>query len=215
MFDRYTPEALYEHIRRDVTDTTPATPEIPASALSILAALARYDVPTYRHSLRVAGLVWDMALLVPLNRAEQERIWLAGLLHDCGKLWTPQRILRHRGTLNAADAAIVRRQSSDAATILATLPGLNHIAGLLPNHSEHGERRYVIGVTISTMQTRVLVLANDLDEMAHATPALSTTQIRHILQREAGRRWDERLAKRLVWAWPFANSAALEIAVGA
>ena len=215
MFDRYTPEALYEHIRRDVTHITPSAPEIPASALSLLAALARYDVPTYRHSLRVAGLVWDMALLVPLNRAEQERIWLAGLLHDCGKLWTPQRILRHHGTHNAVDAAIVRRQSSDAATILATLPGLNHIAGLLPNHSEHGERRYVIGVTISTMQTRVLVLANDLDEMAHATPALSTTQIRHILQREAGRRWDERLAKRLVWAWPFANSAALEIAVGA
>ena len=91
------------------------------------------------HSLHVAILAGLMGRWLHWPREYRERLLLAGLLHDVGKLKIPGEILNKPGKLTPQEMAIVRRHSTYSAEILAKC-GLSGEADIMAGVLQHHER---------------------------------------------------------------------------
>ncbi len=70
------------------------------------------------HTARVAALSSDIALRLGADSLTIERIRLAALLHDVGKLTIPSMILKKPARLNKWEFAVVQRHTTDGAAML-------------------------------------------------------------------------------------------------
>lgn len=91
------------------------------------------------HSLHVAILAGLMGRWLHWPREYRERLLLAGLLHDVGKLKIPDAILNKPGKLTPEEMAIARRHSIYSAEILAKC-GLAGEADIMAGVLQHHER---------------------------------------------------------------------------
>ncbi len=91
------------------------------------------------HSLHVAILAGLMGRWLHWPREHRERLVLAGLLHDVGKLKISDEILNKPGKLTSSEMDIVRRHSSYSAEILAKC-GLSGEADIMAGVLQHHER---------------------------------------------------------------------------
>lgn len=91
------------------------------------------------HSLHVAILAGLMGRWLHWPREHRERLVLAGLLHDVGKLKISDNILNKPGKLTTAEMDIVRRHSAYSAEILAKC-GLSGEADIMAGVLQHHER---------------------------------------------------------------------------
>ncbi len=66
------------------------------------------DKGTYLHSVSVAGLMAQMAVLLEFDEDLVDEIGRAGILHDLGKLLIPNAILNKPGELNVAEKRMIR-----------------------------------------------------------------------------------------------------------
>lgn len=76
-------------------------------ATSLFYALRTKHTSTADHSLRVALCCSEWASRMGLNEATRDRIEVAALLHDLGKIGIPDRILRKAGKLTADEQLVV------------------------------------------------------------------------------------------------------------
>lgn len=91
---------------------------------------------TAQHSVRVANLAKFLAHTYGLSNAQCEKIEVAGLLHDLGKLHTPDKILEKRGKLNSIERSIMNQHSYETYEILRHIKGLDEIALWAAFHHE-------------------------------------------------------------------------------
>ncbi len=90
-----------------------------ASALETFANIVdERDPSTYRHSVRVAAYVAELAEALGLPRAEVGRLRWAGRLHDLGKVAVDAAVLRKPGGLDSNEWAAVRRAPRLSARLL-------------------------------------------------------------------------------------------------
>ena len=68
---------------------------------------------TYQHSQKVAELSRYLAIKLGLNEHDQEMLYIAGLVHDIGKLKTPDEILHKEGSLNKQEYTRIKRHTID------------------------------------------------------------------------------------------------------
>jgi HD-GYP domain-containing protein (c-di-GMP phosphodiesterase class II) len=66
------------------------------------------DKGTYLHSVVVAGLMAQMAVLLEFDDEMVDEIGRAGILHDLGKLLIPNAILNKPGKLSTAELRLIR-----------------------------------------------------------------------------------------------------------
>lgn len=112
-----------------------------ASVEALAAAVDARDPATHDHSRRVARIARTIAERMGLPRDEIERIELAALLHDIGKLGVPDDVLRKPSKLTPSEWAIVRAHPSIGAEILAAHPQLQAIVPLVAAHHERWDGR--------------------------------------------------------------------------
>ncbi len=91
------------------------------------------------HSLHVAILAGLMGRWLHWPREHRERLVLAGLLHDVGKLKISDDIMNKPGKLTPEEMDIVRRHSAYSAEILAKC-GLSGEADIMAGVLQHHER---------------------------------------------------------------------------
>ena len=91
------------------------------------------------HSLHVAILAGLMGRWLHWPREHRERLVLAGLLHDVGKLKISDDILNKPGKLTSSEMEIVRHHSAYSAEILAKC-GLSGEADIMAGVLQHHER---------------------------------------------------------------------------
>ncbi|MCE2596827.1 HD domain-containing protein [Motilimonas cestriensis] len=103
----------------------------------ILAYIVDQKSPyTAMHSIRVASLAKFLAATVGLSDEVCEKIEIAGLLHDLGKLRVPTSILEKKGALTDIERSIMRQHSYDTFEILGHVKGLDEIASWAAFHHE-------------------------------------------------------------------------------
>ncbi len=91
---------------------------------------------TAQHSVRVASVAKFIALFRGLSSEQCEKVEIAGLLHDLGKLHTPDNILEKPGPLNKVERAIMNQHSYETFEILRHIKGLDEIARWAAFHHE-------------------------------------------------------------------------------
>src|SRR5690606_8142159 len=79
------------------------------SALLGLALLKKYDDYTYAHSVNVAIFSLSFGRHLGLEGRALERVGLAGLLHDLGKVRTAEAIVKKPGALTPEEIRIMQR----------------------------------------------------------------------------------------------------------
>ena len=91
---------------------------------------------TAQHSLRVADLARFLATVSGLQPIQCDKVEIAGLLHDLGKLNTPDQILEKPGPLNEIERSIMNQHSYETYEILRHIDGLGEVARWAAYHHE-------------------------------------------------------------------------------
>ena len=86
---------------------------------SLTSAVDAKDPYTCGHSERVALLSRHMSQQISLPDSEVDQIYMAGLLHDVGKIGVPESVLQKTGRLTAEEFEQMKKHPQIGARILA------------------------------------------------------------------------------------------------
>jgi hypothetical protein len=144
-----------------------------ASALETFANLVdERDPSTHRHSVRVAESVRELAEALGLPRADVQRLWWAGRLHDLGKVAVDAAVLRKPGRLDAAEWAAVRRAPRLSARLLQRFRFAAQQAKAVEYHRERldGSGYYGARGADLPLAAHFLIVADSFDAMTSERP---------------------------------------------
>jgi putative nucleotidyltransferase with HDIG domain len=105
-------------------------------AAAMVVLLDSKDEYTASHSAAVAMYCRDMALSLGMSEDEAEALHLAGLLHDLGKVGTPDAILRKDGKLDPDEWAFIHEHPAKGAEVLSHLAAYKDVADIVRYHHE-------------------------------------------------------------------------------
>jgi diguanylate cyclase (GGDEF)-like protein/putative nucleotidyltransferase with HDIG domain len=144
-----------------------------AQAVLVLAeTLDLRDTGTRAHSETVASLCRQVAEAYGLGAERVERIRLAGLLHDVGKIGVPDDVLRKPGALTPSEWAEMREHPELGARIVGSA-GLEDIAQwVLAHHERPDGRGYPYGLHGDQipLEARILAVADAFEAMTADRP---------------------------------------------
>lgn len=100
---------------------------------AIVDASSKY---TYKHSFNVANVAQALALALDRNETEAKRFYLAGLLHDIGKLAVPDTILNKQAKLSDEEFLIMKQHPYYSGVILSKVEGFEELADWIGHHHE-------------------------------------------------------------------------------
>jgi diguanylate cyclase (GGDEF)-like protein/putative nucleotidyltransferase with HDIG domain len=191
-YDRVTLEPLIEALGRE--DDREAHH---LSAVLLLAeTLDLRDAGTARHSQTVGRYAQEIAQELGFEPEAIERMRVAGLLHDIGKLAVADAILHKPAALSPREWEEVRRHSEVGARIL-TNAGLKDIAAwVLAHHERWDGGGYPHGLTAEAipLEARILAVADSYEAMTAVRPyrpaPLEAAAARAELERCAGSQFD-------------------------
>jgi len=98
--------------------------------------LAARDREIMTHCHRVASTAVAIAMELELPPEEIERIKLASMIHDIGKLAIPEVVLRKPSPLSPAEWELVRKHPERGAAMLQEAEPFSHLADLVLYHQE-------------------------------------------------------------------------------
>ena len=134
-----------------------------------------------------------------LRGEELGQIYLAGLLHDVGKIGVKDTILQKRGPLTPEEQEQVRLHVTIGYWILAELKPIRHLLpGVLHHHERYDGMGYPAGLARDQIPllARILAVADAYDAMSHQRPyreSLPYRRVEETLIKGAGTQWDKEI----------------------
>jgi HD-GYP domain-containing protein (c-di-GMP phosphodiesterase class II) len=126
------------------------------------------DPYTCGHSERVAIISRWLAQQLSLRDIEVHNIYLAGLLHDVGKIGVSEAVLRKPGELVEQEFDQICKHPRIGATILGSIKQMNEVTPAVLTHHEHfngsGYPQGLRGHNIP-LSGRIIMLADSFDAM--------------------------------------------------
>ena len=163
-------------------------------------AIEARDPYTSGHSRRVAEYATIIARAVGIKPKLVERIGMAALMHDVGKIhedFAP--ILRKPSALTSDERAIMESHSERGAQLVATVSQLEDLVPIIRHHHERwdgtGYPARISGDGIP-LGARIIMLADTIDAMTSDRPyraALGEREVLSELTRMSGRQFDPHL----------------------
>jgi HD-GYP domain-containing protein (c-di-GMP phosphodiesterase class II) len=166
---------------------------------SLTAALDAKDSYTYGHSERVARIAVELGKELGLGADDLSDIYLAGLLHDVGKIGIKDAVLCKPGALTREEYEHIKQHVTIGYSILADLhPIRNLLPGVLWHHERWDGKGYPDGLAGEAIPllARVLSVADAYDAMSTARPyreAMPCRRVEEVLTEGAGSQWDARV----------------------
>ena len=137
------------------------------TVIGLAEALDIRDTGTAKHSRTVGRYARLMALEMGLGEARAERIELAGLLHDVGKIGISDRVLTKPGPLDAEEWAQMRTHPQIGARLLSR-PELADLRGwILAHHERPDGQGYPFGLSGDEIpiEARIVAVADAYEAM--------------------------------------------------
>jgi HD-GYP domain-containing protein (c-di-GMP phosphodiesterase class II) len=162
----------------------------------LTAAIDAKDPYTWGHSERVARIAVRVGRQMGLAPAVLSDLYLAGLLHDIGKIGIRDGVLQKPGALTPDEYEHVKRHPLTGDRLVASLRPLAHLRpGVRHHHERWDGKGYPDGLAGEEipLQARILAVADACDAMMAARPyrpALDSDRIDATLTEGAGSQWD-------------------------
>lgn len=191
---------------RAVSAKRPYGPSEPPSEViqTVLAMLKARDEATCAHSQATGAWCRRLAEQMNLPPATTELIVQAGVLHDIGKIATPDSVLLKPGPLDEAEWVIMRRHAAFGADILQELPSLARCATIVRAHHERIDGAgYPDGLKGEEIpfEARVVAVADAFHAMISARPyraPIGQREALDILKKGSGTQWDPTVVSAMV-----------------
>ena len=171
----------------------------------MVAAIEARDPYTSGHSRRVANMARVIGRAMGLREREIERIVVAALLHDVGKIhevFGP--ILSKPGKLTAEESAIMRTHPTKSEELARNVSSLKDTLPLIRHHHENwdgsGYPDGLFGAAIP-LGSRIIMFADTIDAMTTDRPyraALGETAVRKELEKFRGKQFDPKIYDTLL-----------------
>ncbi len=159
------------------------------------------DSYTHGHSERVALMSRNLAKAAGLDEFTCERIYVAGLVHDVGKIGVPESVLCKPGRLTFEEFELIKQHPEIGAKILQDIRQMHDlIPGVLYHHERWDGNGYPHGIAGNDIPLfgRVIGLADAFDAMSTNRTyrrALKHEDVMAEIERCAGTQFDPELAK--------------------
>lgn len=143
---------------------------------------------TAEHSLGVARLARFLAERLGVSAENCDKIEIAGLLHDIGKLRVPDEILDKPAKLDERERTVMNTHSFETYQILRVIPGFEEIAlWAAYHHEEPGGNGYPFHLPAENLvlEARILRVADIFQAMAQDRPyraGLPAEEVREFMQ---------------------------------
>jgi putative nucleotidyltransferase with HDIG domain len=135
---------------------------------SLVKMIEARDTYTGGHSERVAKYSKDIAKAMGLSKQECNIIYESGILHDIGKIITPDSILLKPNKLTDDEYSLIKDHVTAGYEILKEIPMYNDLADIVYAHHEHhdgtGYPRALKGDEIP-LAARIMIVADAFDAM--------------------------------------------------
>ncbi len=126
------------------------------------------DIYTAGHSKRVAMYGVKIAENMGLSEQEQITIYYAGLLHDIGKILTPEAIILKPHQFDQHDYDIIKRHAADGQKIVSFISSFKEYGTIIRHHHERfdglGYPDKLAGEEIPLL-SRIMAIADSFDAM--------------------------------------------------
>lgn len=166
---------------------------------SLVATIDAKSQWTKGHSLRVANYTVNLGAKLGLRKEALERLKLAAILHDIGKIGTYEAILDKPGKLTTEELDMIQKHPSLGADILMPLKAFRAIIPIMKHHHERydgtGYPNGLAGEDIP-IEARMLALSDVYDAMRSDRPyrrGLSLEEAVMELEAGAGTQFDPAL----------------------
>ena len=143
-----------------------------ASISSLAKALDERDTYTRYHSENVAKYTVMIASSIGLSKGEIEKLRLAAILHDIGKIGIRDEILFKRDKLTSEEYKMIQKHPEKGAAILQPIPSLKDIIPYILYHHEKYDGNGLKGIKGEDIPlgARILAVADAYDALTTERP---------------------------------------------
>ncbi|WP_217915644.1 HD domain-containing phosphohydrolase [Miltoncostaea marina] len=188
-----------EILRREEEDRGADDGAVLATVVSLAASVDARHPATRHHSENVGRVAALLAAEAGLGPEHAERVRVAGLLHDVGKIGVSDDVVAAEGPLTEAQAAELSRHPEIGQRMLAG----SHLAGLaawvLHHHERMDGRGHPMGLRGGEipLESRIIAVADAFDRLVSGGPGRPAVPIGEALD-ELGRRAGDELDPAVV-----------------
>jgi HD-GYP domain-containing protein (c-di-GMP phosphodiesterase class II) len=171
------------------------------SVKSLTASIDAKDRYTRGHSDRVAHVSRQLATAMGLDANTAERVHLAGLLHDVGKIGVPESVLCKQGKLTDEEFAQIKKHPEQGFAILRDIPLLDDVLpGVLHHHERFDGTGYPHGLAGERIPlvARIIAVADAFDAMSSTRsyrPAMPRATVLEKMRLGIGSQFDPRVGQ--------------------
>src|SRR5260221_2121285 len=175
------------------------------TSLLALTALKRYDHYTFTHMVNVSVLAIAQARSLSMDGTLLREFGFAALMHDIGKVQTPQEVLNNPGKLSKEEFQIMQRHVVDGAHILRRTPEMPALAPIVA--FEHHLRQDLSGYPTNighrnlNLCTQIVSIADVYDALRSNRvyrEGLSSDRIKSIMAKKDDPAFNPRLLRRFI-----------------
>ncbi|HUI51805.1 MAG TPA: HD domain-containing phosphohydrolase [Terriglobales bacterium] len=169
----------------------------------LAAAIDEKDPYTRGHSGRVAKYSMIIAQEMRLSAEDLDKLRIAALLHDVGKIGVDDRVLKKPGSLTPEEFEIMKTHTTKGANIMRPVSQLKDMLPGIELHHEHMDGRgYPYGLTGPQIprMARIIAVADTLDAMTTNRPYQTAMDLEYALGRIkalAGSKFDDAIVVAL------------------
>ena len=169
----------------------------------LAAAIDEKDPYTRGHSDRVAKYAVMLGQQLGLSAEDLDRLRIASLLHDVGKIGVDDRVLKKPGALTPEEFVIMKQHPSKGANIMRPVAQLKDMLPGIELHHEHVDGHgYPYGLKGDDipLMARIIAVADTLDAMTTHRPYQSALELSDALshiRKVAGTKFDLRVVDAL------------------
>ncbi len=168
---------------------------------ALAAAIDAKDDYTKGHSSRVAEYARMIAARSGFSKAEQDEIYMMGLLHDVGKIGVPDEVINKPSKLTDEEFELIRRHPVIGGSILGSIKENPRLAtGARWHHERYGGGGYPDGISGDQIpaEARIIAVADAYDAMTSRRSyrgVMPKEKVRYEIEHGMNTQFDPRFAK--------------------
>jgi putative nucleotidyltransferase with HDIG domain len=177
---------------------------VEAEVWALLTIVEAHDGYTGEHSKAVMGLAAEVACEMGLPEEEMVVVRHVALLHDVGKVYMPDRILKKQGSLEDGEREVMQEHVEVGARMVASVKGVAHLAPLVrASHERWDGKGYPDGLSGEEipLASRIVHACDAWHAMTSDRPyreALGVEKWIRELEENMGKQFDPRVVLALV-----------------